>query len=92
MKQITQVVDMELSEEETLTLLRAKVILKELHINLKKIEVKRQPYAIDIVKKAADEINGVMNSYGALLDDNDAEVRKLDERYQKLEDEEEKLL
>ena len=51
MKQITQVVDMELSEEETLTLLRAKVILKELHINLKKIEVKRQPYAIDILRK-----------------------------------------
>lgn len=92
MKQVTQVVDMELSEEETMTLLRAKVIIKELYINLKKIEVKRQPYAIDIVKKAADEINGVMNSYGAFLDDNDAEVRKLDERYEKLEDEEEKLL
>lgn len=90
MKQITQVVDMELSEEETMTLLRAKVILKELHVNLKKIQVKRQPYAEDIVKKALDEIHSVMNNYGAFLDDNDAEVRKLDEKYQQLDDKEEK--
>ena len=90
MKQITQVVDMELSEEETMTLLKAKVILKELHVNLKKIVVKKQPYASDVVAKALDEINSVMSCYGAFLDDNDAEVRKLDEKYQQLEDREEK--
>ena len=89
MKQITQVVDMELSEEETMTLLKAKVILKELYTNLKKIEVKRQPYASDVVKKALDEIHSVMSCYGAFLDDNDVEVRKLDEKYQQLDDKEE---
>jgi len=88
MKQITQVVDMELSEEETKILLNAKVILKELQVNLKKIQVKRQPNALDEVQKALEGVHDVMNSYGAFLDDNDVEVRKLDEKYQQLDDEE----
>lgn len=88
MKQITQVVDMELSEEETMTLFRAEVILKELQVNLGKIQVKRQPNSLDEVDKALEGVQDVMNSYGALLDDNDTEVRKLNEKYQRLDDEE----
>lgn len=89
MKQITQVVDMELSEEETITLFKAKVILKELQVNLGKIQVKRQPNALDEVDKALEGVHDVMNSYGAFLDDNNEEARKLDEKYQRLDDEEE---
>ena len=40
MKQVVQAVDIELSEEETKTLYKAKLIIKELQVNLKKIQVK----------------------------------------------------
>lgn len=88
MKQVVQAVDMELSKEETMTLYKAKVILKELQVNLKKIQVKRQPYAPNMVDAALEGINNVMSNYGAWLDDTNTEVRKLDEKYQQLEDEE----
>ena len=89
MKQVMQVVDIELSKEETKTLYKAKVILKELQVNLKKIQVKRQPNTSKEVDAALEGICNVMSSYGAWLDDTDAEVRKLDEKYQQLDDEEE---
>ena len=89
MKQVVQAVDMELSKEETMTLYKAKVILKELQVNLKKIQVKRQPYAPNMVDAALEGINNVMGNYGAWLDDTNTEVRKLDEKYQQLDDEEE---
>ena len=90
MKQVVQAVDIELSKEETKTLYKAKVILKELQVNLKQIKVKRQPSALKIVEEALDGLHNVMNSYGAWLDaDMDYEVKKLDEKYQELEDKEE---
>lgn len=90
MRQVVQAVDMELSKEETKTLYKAKVILKELQVNLKKIQVKRQPYAPNMVDAALEGLHNVMSNYGAWLDaDTDAEVSKLDERYQQLDDEEE---
>ena len=90
MKQVVQTVDIELSKEETKILYKAKIILKELQVNLKKIQVKRQPYAANMVKEALEGLHNVMSSFGAWLDaDTDAEVSKLDERYQQLDDEEE---
>ncbi len=89
MKQVVQAVDIELSKEETKTLYKAKLVLKELQINLRKIEIKRQPEASNDVKMALEGIHNVMSSFGAWLDaDTDAEVSKLDAKYQLLEDEE----
>jgi hypothetical protein len=89
MKQVVQAVDIELSKEETKILYKAKIILKELQVNLRRIEVKRQPSALNEVNSALEGVHNVMGSFGAWLDaDTDAEVSKLDEKYQKLEEEE----
>ena len=91
MKQVVQAVDIELSEEETKILYKAKIILKEMQVNLRKIQVKRQPSALNEVDSALEGLQNVMSSFGAWLDaDTDAEVNKLDEKYQQLENEEEK--
>lgn len=88
MKQVIQAVDIELSKEETKILYKAKIIVKELQVNLKKIQVKKQPYASNLVDAALEGLHNVMSSFGAWLDaDTDAEVNKLDEKYQQLEDE-----
>lgn len=90
MKQVVEVVDIELSKEETKALYKAKIILKELQVNLRKIHVKKQPDALNEVTAALEGVHNVMGSFGAWLDaDTDAEVSKLDEKYQRLEDEEE---
>lgn len=88
MKQVVEVVDIELSKEETKILYKAKIILKELQVNLRKINVKKQPDALNEVTDALEGLHNVMGSFGAWLDaDTDAEVSKLDEKYQRLEDE-----
>lgn len=90
MKQVVEVVDIELSKEETKTLYKAKIILKELQMNLRKINVKKQPNALNEVSSALQGMHNVMGSFGAWLDaDTDAEVKKMDEKYQRLEEEEE---
>ena len=87
MKQIVEAVDIKLSKEETKTLYKAKIILKELQVNLKSIQVKKQPYALNDVDDALTGLHKVMSDFGEWLDaDTDAEVSKLDEKYQHLED------
>ena len=86
MKQVVQAVDIELSKEETKTLYKAKLIIKELQVNLKKIQVKRKPYALDAVDSALKGLHDVMSDYGAWIDpDTDEEMRKMDEKYQQLD-------
>ena len=89
MKQVVQAVDVELSKEETKILYKAKIILKELQVNLRKIQVKRQPNALNEVHAALEGVHNVISGFGAWLDaDTDAEVNKLDEKYKQLEEEE----
>lgn len=90
MKEIIKAVDIELSKEETKTLYKAKLILKELGIRLRRIETKRQPHSTVLVKDAQEKVSGVMNSFGAWLDGNtDSEVQKMDEKFKELEEMEE---
>lgn len=92
MKEVVQTVDIELSKEETKTLYKAKLILKELGIRLRKIETKRQPDSDILVEEAEEKINSVMNGFGAWIDDGtDSEVQKLDNKFKELEELEEVL-
>lgn len=92
MKEVVQTVDIELSKEETKTLYKAKLILKELGIRLRKIEVKRQLDSDILVEEAEEKINSVMNGFGAWIDDSkDSEVQKLDNKFKELEELEEVL-
>lgn len=86
MKEVIKAVDIELSKEETKTLYKAKLILKELGIRLKRIETKRQPNSDTVVQEAEEKVNDVMNNFGAWLDGNtDSEVQKMDEKFEELE-------
>ena len=90
MKEVVKTVDIELSKEETIILYKAKLILKELGIRLRKIETKRQPYSDKLVEEAQEKVSGVMSSFGAWIDgDTDNEVKKLDDKFEKLEEMEE---
>ncbi len=90
MKEVVQAVDIELSKEETKTLYKAKLILKELGIRLRKIETKRQPKSDTLVQEAEEKVNDVMSNFGAWLDgDTDSEVKKLDDKFKELEELEE---
>ena len=92
MKEVVKAVDIELSKEETKTLYKAKLILKELGIRLRKIETKRQPDSDILVEEAEEKINSVMNGFGAWIDDGtDSEVQKLDNKFKELEELEEVL-
>ena len=92
MKEVIKAVDIELSKEETKTLYKAKLILKELGIRLRKIETKRQPHSTTLVEDAQEKVNDVMGCFGAWIDgDTDTEVQKLDDKFKELEELEEVL-
>lgn len=87
MKEVIKAVDIELSKEETKTLYKAKLILKELGIRLRRIETKRQPSSDTVVQEAEEKVNDVMSNFGAWLDGNtDSEVQKMDEKFEELEE------
>lgn len=86
MKEVVKTVDIELSKEETIILYKAKLILKELGIRLRKIETKRQPYSGTLVNEALEKVTETMGCFGAWIDgDTDNEVKKLDDKFDKLE-------
>jgi hypothetical protein len=86
MKEVVKAVDIELSKEETIILYKAKLILRELGIRLKRIETKRQPNSGALVEEAQEKVNSVMNSFGAWIDGNtDKEVQKLDDKLDELD-------
>lgn len=89
MKQVSEVVDIELSEEETITLLKARVICKELAVELNKIRTKRKVDQVHWAQEASDTIGEVMCMFGAYIegDEND-EYRQLSDKLQYLLDEE----
>lgn len=89
MKKVSEVVDIELSEEETITLLKARVICKELAVELNKISTKRKVDQCHWAQEASDEIGEVMCMFGAYIDeDENSDYRKLSEKLQYLLDEE----
>lgn len=89
MKQVSEVVDIELSEEETITLLKARVICKELAIELSKIRTKRKVDQCHWAQEASDTIGEVMCMFGAYIDeDENNEFKQLSEKLQYLLDEE----
>ena len=87
MEEVVRTVDIELSKEETIILYKAKLILKELGIRLRKIETKRKPYSENLVNEALEKVAKTMCCFGTGIDDGeDSEVKELDDKFDKLEE------
>lgn len=83
MERISEVVDIELTKEETILLKKSRILCAELLIELKRIQTKRQPDGVTYVQDAIVDISRVIGDF-QFHNEDDKDIENLDEKYEEL--------
>lgn len=83
MKRISEIVDIELTKEETILLEKARILCTKLLIELKCIHTIKQPEGVPYVNDAISDITKVLGCF-RFNDDNDEDIEKLYDEWEEL--------